>query len=356
MSRRHVTVGILAHDEASIIGRTIESLAAQSVFDGQAPGLPDTDWEVLVVPNGCSDDTEAAARRALERAAEQRPSLRWRVVSLARAGKSRAWNELVHSIASPHTDVFVMMDADIEFGHGQTIEQCVRRLVQDGACWAVVDSPLKDFGRKADPTWLERLSLRVSGRRLSEERPAISGQFYVVSAARLRSIWMPPDLSVEDGFLQAMVATDNFRQPPDYSRIVREPGATHYYEGLTRPADILRHEVRLMVGTVLNAFLCWDVLLFTTPRNGPGAGALIRELNGQDPDWYRRMMANQVGIRGHWVIGRNLLWRRLPGWWAMPLLRRLARLPYMAVVLAFDLLVAWRANRLLVSGRAVGYW
>jgi glycosyltransferase involved in cell wall biosynthesis len=339
-----------------VIGRTVESLFAQSVF---APGprpLTQAQWEIVVVPNGCKDDTHARAEAALRSAAAGREAVQWRVVSLERAGKSHAWNKLVHEIAAVDTDVFVMVDADIEFGHVETIANCVQRLLDDERAWTVVDMPLKHFHRKPDPTLIERLSLRTSKTRLDDEAPGIAGSFYVMRAARMRSIWMPIDLSVEDGFLHAMVITDGFRQPPDYSRVVRAADASHYYEGLTKWRDIVNHEVRLMIGTVLNAYLCWDVLLFMTPHDGPGAGEIIRRLNAQDPTWYRRMMANQIEIRGFLAIRRNYFWRRLPGWWALPPARRLVRMPLTFAVSAFEAFVLLRANRKLVSGQAVGYW
>jgi glycosyltransferase involved in cell wall biosynthesis len=353
----HVTVGILAYNEGGTIARTLQSLLEQSVFTGQGVALPQATWEILVVPNGCTDDTHQRAVQALEAAIAscKNAVVSSRVVSLEQAGKSRAWNRLVHEIAQPDSDVFVMVDADIEFGHPDTLGNSVLRLLQETHAWAVVDLPLKDFHRKAHPTWLEKLSLRVSDVRMTGH-PGISGQFYAIRGPRMRSIWMPNDLSVEDGFLHAMIITDGFRQDPDYSRVVRAENALHYYEGLTRVRDIVKHEVRLAIGTVLNAFLCWDVLLFMTPRDGPGAGEVIRTLNRQDPDWYRRMMSNQIEIRGLWAIRTRLLWHRLPGWWAQPWPRRLLRAPGTMALSVFDAIVLWLANRKLVSGQAVGYW
>ncbi len=348
-----LTIGILAYNESAVIARTIASLLAQSVFTG---ALPDVHWDIVVVPNGCSDNTHASAEQALRAACAGRDRTSWRVVSLERAGKSHAWNRLVHDIAAADTDAFVMIDADIEFGHVQTIANCVQRLRSDPHAWAVVDLPLKHFHRKTSHSLFEKLSLRASKTRVADAVPGISGQFYVMSAPRLRSIWMPLDLSVEDGFLHAMVITDNFRSAQDYTRVVRAADATHYYEGLSRVRDIVDHEVRLAVGTVLNTFLCWDMLLFMTPRDGPGAGEVVRRLNAQDPSWYRRLMANQIEIRGGHAIGLKYLRQRLPAWRSQPALRRLRRLPATLALLAFEALVLWRANRKLVSGNAIGYW
>jgi glycosyltransferase involved in cell wall biosynthesis len=348
-----VTVGILAYNESELIARTIASLFAQSVFNGRSA---DVYWEVVVVPNGCTDDTHARAEQALQAACAGRSGVGWRVVSLERAGKSHAWNKLVHEIAAPDTDAFVMIDADIEFGHIDTLFNCLQRLRSDAHARAVVDLPLKDFHRKSRRTLLEKLSLRASKLRIDDTPPGIAGSFYVMAAQRMRTIWMPIDLSGEDGFLYNMVITDNFRSEPDPTRVVRAADASHYYEGLTRLRDIVRHEVRLVVGTVLNAYLCWDVLLFMTPRDGPGAGDLIRRLNAQDPTWYHRMMANQIEIRGRWAIRLRYMWHRLPGWWALPLPQRVTRLPATLALTAFDTIAVWQANRKLVSGRGVGFW
>jgi glycosyltransferase involved in cell wall biosynthesis len=357
-SPMHITIGILAYNERETIARTIRSLFEQSVFSSRGASLPDVQWEIVVVPNGCKDDTHQRAEEALRAAGANTSTagVSWRVVSLERAGKSHAWNKLVHEIAAPHTDAFLMIDADIEFGHTDTIANSVQRLRADDHAWAVVDLPLKDFHRKSDNTWLEKLSMRASNKRLADGAPGLSGQFYVMAATRMRSIWMPIDLSVEDGFLHGMVITDGFRQDPDYSRVVRADNASHYYEGLTRVRDIVDHEVRLAIGTVLNAYLCWDVLLFMTPRDGPGAGELVRQLNAQDANWYRRMMANQIEIRGLWAVRTNQLWHRLPKWWQLPLARRVPKIPATLALSIFDAGVLWLANRKLISGRAIGYW
>ena len=142
---QHITIGILAYNESEVIARTIGSLFAQSVFNGRDARAQ---WEVVVVPNGCKDDTQARAEQALQAACAGRGDVTWRVISLERAGKSHAWNKLVHEIAAPQTDVFVMIDADIEFGHPDTLFNCVQRLHTDSHAWAVVDLPLKDFHRE----------------------------------------------------------------------------------------------------------------------------------------------------------------------------------------------------------------
>src|SRR3954453_15612611 len=97
-----ISVGILAFNEELRIGRTIRSLLAQSVFvDPEA--VTRFEWEIVVVPNGCTDKTHEVAESVLKEGLPclPREKVGARVQSLAQAGKSRAWNELIHAISHP---------------------------------------------------------------------------------------------------------------------------------------------------------------------------------------------------------------------------------------------------------------
>jgi glycosyltransferase involved in cell wall biosynthesis len=350
-----ISIGVLAYNEEKNIGRTLASLFQQSIFT-RSTGL-DVQWQVIVVPNGCKDATAAVATQALQAEVAQvsTTSVSFVVEPLTKPGKSNAWNELIHRIADPRTEVFVLMDADIEFGHPDTIFHCVQRLLTEPHVRAVVDLPLKDFTRKPKLSLLERLSAKTSKANLAGN-VGISGQFYCARGNTLRSVWMPVGLSVEDGFLAAMVITDGFREQPDPTRIVRAADATHYFEGLTRLRDVVQHEVRIVVGSVLNCHLCWDTLMFLTPPDGPGAGAMVKSLNESQPDWYTRMMTNMIVNRGRWTIPRGWVFERFGNWRRGGTFERWRGLPRRVVVLMFDAFVYWLANRKLRSGRAVGYW
>lgn len=353
----HITIGILAYNEEATIRRTLDSLFGQTVFSSDALRSSGHRWEVLVVPNGCTDRTADVARDALLQRLAGLPEgcVSGRVESLAQAGKSRAWNALVHRLANPGTDIFVMIDADIEFGHAQTIESSVSCLLSHPTARVVVDLPLKDFTRKERMNWVEAFSARMS-RHAQEGAPGIAGSFYCARAQTLRDVWMPEGISVEDGFLAAMVSTNAFREPPRGDRIVRAPNASHYFEGLTNLRSIVNHEVRLVIGTALNCYLCWDALLFLTPPSGPGAGETVRQLNLQHPEWYREMMMNCIRNRSLWVLPRGMLFRRFEGWRSLSWGRCLRRLPLSVASFAFDCIALSLANARLRAGRGIGYW
>jgi glycosyltransferase involved in cell wall biosynthesis len=352
-----ISIGILAWNEAAVIETTLTSLFAQTALRGPAGDLPDTEWEIVVVPNGCSDDTAARARAALGRhvPATGRSDIAWTVHEVTEAGKSNAWNRYVHELSSPRAEIIVMLDADIEFGEAETISNTVKALRSDPHAVAAVDRPLKDVVRKPNKTVVERISAAASDRPPAGP-PGISGQFFCARAAALREIWMPKGLSVEDGFLRAMLVTDCFRSPVDETKIILAPGATHYYETLTSLKAIFRHELRLVVGTALNCYFTWDFLLFATDPAGPGAGALIRNRVEQDPDWYPNLMANAIRNHGRWVLPRGMLLRRFSGLRQNRAADLPKRLAIATIGLMLDLPVFVVANRKLKRENAIGFW
>ena len=352
-----VSIGMLAYNEAGGIAKTIISLLAQSVFHAGAAMAAVGEWEIVVVPNGCTDNTARVADEAFRRelSAITGVQVTHSVRVLAQGGKSNAWNHYIHELSRADADVIVMIDTDIEFGHPDTILNCLAELRNNTHAKVVVDLPLKDFVRKPKLSWIERISARYSSVRLNGD-VAIAGSFYCAAAATLRQAWMPVGLSGEDGFLRSMIVTDFFRREPDVRRVARAANASHYYEGLTDLRSIFRHELRMVIGTCLNCYFTWDFLKFATAPDGPGAGALIRDQLAADPAWYRRLIENQIRNRGGFVIPRDMVFRRFATLRGIGWRRALRRLPLALAGTLLDIPTYWRANRMLRSGRALGFW
>ena len=350
-----ISVGILAWNEEDRIEKTLRSLFQQTALIDPSSVPGNSTWEIIVVPNGCTDGTVACARRTLEdlTSSSNRKSISWVVHEIHEAGKSNAWNEFVHHISSTDAALFVMLDADIEFGEPETIARSINSLLNDKYAVAVVDLPLKDAIRKTTRTLIETVSLRFSASSIAAP-PSISGQFFCARSAALRDIWMPKGLSVEDGFLSAMIQTDCLRRPTDMRKIIRAERATHYYETLTSIRSILQHELRLILGTTLNCYLIWDCLFFATDPKGHGAGATIRHKMNENSDWYRSLIDNAIKNHGHWRLPRGMFYRRFHG------LRNnknpLRSLPIALLGFSIDLPLFLYANYLLKKRTIVGYW
>lgn len=351
-----ISIGILAWNEEANIGRTLESLFRQDALTGSDESTRGCRWEVVVVPNGCSDQTAVVSSRALREqlAARSDVQISARVEELPEAGKSNAWNRYVHELSDPAAELIVMLDADIEFAQAQTLSNTVRVLLTEPGALAAVDLPLKDAWKKPKKTLLERISIAGSQQAMAGPA-ALSGQFFCARARVLRLIWMPKGMSVEDGYLNAMIRTECMLSKEDAGRILRAPAASHYYETLTDLRSIFRHELRLVMGTALNCYLMWDFLLFATDPTGPGAGVLLRNLLDKDPLWYERFVANAVRVRGWWVLPRGMLFRRFDGLSK----RSRGRVLGMAVACVgfmLDLPIFLVANRRLKRGRSIGFW
>ena len=352
-----VSIGMLAYNEAGGIAKTIASLLAQSVFHAGASKADVDAWEIVVVPNGCTDETARVSDECLrqELAALGSVPVSHSVQVLTQGGKSNAWNHYIHELSRADADVIVMIDTDIEFGHPDTILNCLTELRDNEHARVVVDLPLKDFVRKAKLSWMERISAHNSSIKLGGE-VAIAGSFYCAAASTLRQVWMPVGLSGEDGFLRSMIVTDLFRSEPDIRRVARAANASHYYEGLSDLRSILHHELRMVIGTCLNCYFTWDFLKYATAPNGPGAGVLIRDQLAADSTWYRRLIENQIRNRGAFVIPRDMVFRRFATLRGIGWQRALRRLPLALIGTLLDIPTYWRANRMLRSGHALGFW
>ena len=352
-----VSLGMLAHNEAHGIGRTLASLFAQSVFHAEAARSGVTEWEIVVVPNGCTDATGEVAQRVLAETVSnlRGTAVRHSVRELVQSGKSNAWNHYIHEMSRQDADVIVMVDSDIEFGHVDTILNCLIELRSNTRAKVVVDLPLKDFLKKKRLSLIESISARSSAIQLSEDI-GLSGQFYCAHARTLRQVWMPIGLSGEDGYLKGMIVTDLFRAPFDPARIARAENASHYYEGLSDLRSIFRHELRMVIGTSLNGYFLWDFLIFATDPTGPGASTLVRNWLAADPTWYRRTLENHIRNRGWFVVPKSMIFRRFEALRGQSWSIALRRIPIALIGFALDIPVFWLANKKLRSGKAFGFW
>lgn len=350
-----ISIGILAWNEEDTITATLTSLFQQSALQGK--GDIDTEWEIIVVPNGCSDNTATIAQQVLTQLAGQHvdSKITFAIRELREAGKSNAWNHYIHEFSSKNADLIIMIDADIEFGEVETISNTIQALDQHPQAMVAVDLPLKDVVKKPRKTFVEWISATAS--RVSNVGPTgIAGSFFCARAYALRQIWMPKGLAVEDGFLRAMIVTDCFRTSINEARIVRAKNASHYYETVTSLKGIFQHELRIVLGTAINCYFTWDFMMFATDPSGPGAGILIRNWMEKDPSWYSRFIDNTIKNHGFWVLPRGMLLRRFStfkfhkgkGW--------IKWVSFAVLGFLMDLPILLAANRRLKKGGAIGYW
>ncbi|MEV8509136.1 glycosyltransferase [Actinoplanes sp. NPDC051475] len=209
-----ISVVVPAHDEAPVIGRLLRGLLA-----GARPG----ELEIIVVPNGCTDDTERVAR-SFGDAVEVVPLTRAGKYAALRAGDDRATGAEV-----------VYVDADVEIGAAD-----VRRLafaLHESGVLAVAPERVVATGRSSWPVrwyydfWQE----------LPVVREGLFGRGVIAVAPearrRLRAL---PEVMGDD--LAASVAFT-----PAERRVV--PGTRVVVHAPRTLGDLLRRRVRSVTAT-----------------------------------------------------------------------------------------------------------
>jgi glycosyltransferase involved in cell wall biosynthesis len=346
-----ISIGILAHNEADQIAQTIVSLRQQSIFQ---PGSKYDQVEVMVVPNGCSDRTDEIAERHFESDdwMDLYPQVECRVVALPEAGKSNAWNVFIHQLSRPDAKYIFLMDADIELNEVETLERMLENLEAKSQAWVAIDHPIKDVQMRQAKGLMASMSAQVSDK--DSTNTGITGQLYCARAEKLRQIWMPQGLAVEDGFLRAMILTDRFTGPERFERIAFTPGASHVYEAYTGVKALLRHEQRIVIGTIVNQFI-FDYLWRMCSQQ-MDAGTLIRQNNANNPQWVAHLIEESKQARGWWLLHRDHTFRRWENLKRYSGFKVLQRLPVEIAASIADWIVFIRANLDVHAGRGLGYW
>lgn len=338
-----VDLGLFAHNEAAGIAATIADVARQSIRS--APGI---DFRVVILANGCTDDTAGVAARAIEAACAGADIA---VEVLAQGGKSRTWNRFVHDLSRPDCDVLLFCDADILLPDPAAFETLVRDLMGRPALGAITSRPVKDLQHDGRGLGLQERLIARSGGGLDDWRTAICGQLYGLRTDVARSFHLPAGLPVEDGFVRAAVLTAVFCQPEDLSRI--DGAATHhvYASERTIPA-LLRHQCRIVIGGAVNLV----VFERLAPMDLRQTQATLRAASG-DQDWLARTVRAATPrwpygwVPLHFMVKRAAAFRA-----AGPGRGGVRSVAILGVGLVFDTIVYVMAQLRMARGQGAGFW
>jgi hypothetical protein len=344
MGMAALDIGIFAHDEAASIGTLIGDLARQDLIRD-----PAADVRVLILANGCTDDTVARAGAAL--AALRDPAVRDRitVLDLPQPGKSRTVHRFIHDLSRAQADVLGFMDADVHLPQPDTLARMLAMLDDQPGLRVVTSRPVKDVVHFDRPTGPVGRMIAVGGDGLTDWRHSICGQLFMMRAAPARRIGLPAGLPVEDGFIRAMVLTDLLSGPQDLSRIDGDPAVFHVYESIRGIRPLIRHQTRIVVGSAVNAALFAHIR-----RHAPTeeqAHALLMAA-AADPAWLSGMLKAELPRAPHGYVPFDFLTKRLrrggrPG---------LKGKAVLAAGFGLDLLVWLRASLRMAFRPSAGFW
>jgi len=343
-----ISIGILAHNEERDIGILISDLAKQTLLSKETFSIA-----IHVVANGCTDNTVSVARAALAAGAFQRGNITTIVHDLPRPGKSNAWNEFIHRLASPTTDYVFCLDADIRIPEATTLQLVLDKLVGSKTACVAIDESVKDLLEKRDKTLTERMILAASGTGYNT-RVTIAGALYCVRFPVLRDIWMPIGLPGEDGFLRATILTSNFTKDENLDRLVFVDGARHIFESERTIAGVFRHNVRLAIGTAINVLLFNHIRESESIRNN--LAEYIQSRNATDPDWVNELIKAEVRRGKYFLLNKDFILKRIQGFLALPPSQRLRKFPILVASVLFDIALLIRASQLMRRGAGAGFW
>lgn len=331
-----IHIGVFAHNEADGIAGCVAALRAQSIFNRHP--VP----RVTILENGSTDETVQRAEAALKQHFDSIPAS---VLSLEVGDKGLTWNSFIHESSE---EFLICMDADIEPGHDDVLQQLVTALENNPHAWASVSRPVKDIAKYDRQSRLQKLS--IAGSVAGEGGPTqLCGQLYCGRAELLRRIYLPAGLLVEDGFLRAMITTNCFREPEDISRIVSVPGAFHYFEAVTQLQALFKHEKRLAVGTELNIMLFgWASGLI---KEGVCVSSVVSENNQKNLKWVGVMAGDQIARKSFKFHSWEYSFKQVRSWKTLAFGKRLKSLPGFIAHIGLNAVATLAARKALKRGQ-----
>lgn len=190
-----------AHNESGVIAATLELLLRQV----------EDDDEVIVISNGCKDETEAIARRFEPRIT---------VINTPIPSKVNALN-LGDQCARTYPRVY--MDADIRLVDGAL--NMIKKTLAVGHYLAVSPGPLMDFGRSS---WAVKAYYDIWLSMPFCQSGMIGAGVYALSEEGRKRFDRFPDVIADDGFVRALFKEHERGKVIGAKAIVRAPATLHW--------------------------------------------------------------------------------------------------------------------------------
>lgn len=196
MADPRISILIPAYNEASVIARCLDALALE-------PGQ--TEIEVIVIANGCKDDTVGIARTAMPEA---------RVIDTPIGGKTRAMNI---GVDRARGTILAFLDADLTLS-AREISELADRMENDGtnaACGQMrvglrgASAAVRAFyGVWAQNTYFDQGKL---------------GGFYLLTRAKVDQLFPLPAVTNDDEYIRRHLRSNEITFDPGVSFVAEAP-------------------------------------------------------------------------------------------------------------------------------------
>jgi len=207
-------VMVLAHNEAKNIVACLDSIYAAD---------PGRKFDIFVMANGCTDDTE----KVVNEYAETHDGVN--LVSIAIGDRCNAWNVFLHETAPAHVpgrDVYFFMDGDCRACPG-SFSELAKGLAENAGANAAGAPPMCGRDKEKDTREL------VDGHCIVANLYALSGRF--VQDIQAKGVRLPLGLDAADDGLIGALAKWNLdpRREWDNARVIPCPKAGFVFDSLS---------------------------------------------------------------------------------------------------------------------------
>ena len=321
-----IDIAVFAYNEAANISNLIADVAKQTVF-----ARPDVDIRLLILANGCTDDTvpvAIAARDKLDASLVRRIE----VMNFERGGKSRTMHHFIHECSRRNADLLGFMDADIRLPETDTLERMIEQMLTRPSLQTFTSRPVKDIEYDSEGSSLISRVIAAGGGGLSDYRNAICGQLFMMRSA--------------------MMLTDLLSAPEDLERIDGDPEVYHIYESIRGIPELIRHQTRIVIGSVVNEVLYTKINQSTSTQEE--AYTLLMSAS-TDANWLGRVLKESLPKFPYGYVPFPYLFWRLR---AYPDSGKTGLKSRLMLFLGFglDVVVYARASFHMMTRPSSGYW
>ncbi|WP_417550267.1 glycosyltransferase [Methylophaga sp.] len=338
-----VDIGIFAHNEEKNIRQIIETVKQQDIFYSEQYSV-----KVFILANGCKDNTIKFAQPLVDETSK------FEIVDLPISGKSRTWNRFVHELSSKDADQLIFCDSDIWFTKKNVLRDLSEGLNKNAMLSAMSSRPIKDLVLAQNRQSITDKTIASSGDSFNNWKKSICGQLYALTSSTARSIYLPIGLPVEDGYVRAMILTENMTSSENLSKISGDEDIFHLYQSERTIKNLINHQTRIVIGSAIN------YIVFEELRQKNFTKKEMIEFTksiSENESWLGKLITLKLPSKKYgWVPWHFLIKRFKYVTSDRRKLLKPKKLILLILGVCFDLIVFIKAQYKMAKGSGAGYW